>query len=64
MSRSEIKFGLLVYDEWCRAVLGHPSFRKLQHFACVGFYGVSGIHLVYDMFCDESDSFVKVQSFW
>ena len=32
--------------------------------AVLGFYGVSGIHLVYDAFCDESDSFVKVQSFW
>lgn len=36
MSRSEINFVLLVYDEWFRAVLGHQSFRILQHFACVG----------------------------
>ena len=30
----------------------------------VGFYGVSDIRLMYDVFCDESDGFVKVQSFW
>ena len=40
-----------------QSCVSHQSFGKLQYIV-LGFYGVSGIHLIYEVFCDESDSFV------
>lgn len=53
-----LKFVLLVCDKGSELCLAVGVLENCSTLSVLRFYGVSGLHLVFEVFCDKSDSFV------